>query len=85
MHETNMFAVLSEILVDRFALLPEEVTPDANFDDLHLDSLDVAEILLIAQDRCGGLSLEDLVGATCLREVAEVMAAKAQSLASAAS
>lgn len=48
-----------ELLVERFSVPPEDITPTAHlFDDLHLDSIDLLSALAIVEDR-HGVSIPD--------------------------
>ncbi len=48
-----MFEILKNILVDKLKVPPEQVTMEANKDDLELDSLGVVELSMILQTELG--------------------------------
>lgn len=51
MEQNNIPARVIEIIVDKLAVLPEDVTPEANIkEDLGADSLDVLELILAFED-----------------------------------
>jgi len=47
---SNTFAQLNAALVKNYQLAPEALTLEATFNDLGMDSLDVAEMLFSAED-----------------------------------
>lgn len=45
---------ITDLLVDRLGLLPEEVVTDARFrEDLGMDSLDLVELITVVEDELG--------------------------------
>jgi len=57
----DLFTTFTELLVSDFGVPAEEVTPDATFEALGLDSLDIVELTLALEDRTGvKLGDEDL-------------------------
>jgi acyl carrier protein len=44
---------VKELLVDKFGVPTEDVKPDATFDQLDLDSLDLVEFALAAEEELG--------------------------------
>lgn len=48
-----MFEILKNILVGKLKVAPEQVTMEANKDDLELDSLGVVELSMILQTDLG--------------------------------
>jgi acyl carrier protein len=48
-----VFEILKNILVDKLKVAPEQVTMEANKDDLELDSLGVVELSMILQSELG--------------------------------
>ncbi len=57
----DLFSTFSELLVAEFGVPAEEVQPDATFEALGLDSLDIVELTLALEDRTGvKLGDEDL-------------------------
>ncbi|RKZ02052.1 MAG: acyl carrier protein [Candidatus Hydrothermota bacterium] len=50
----NTFEKLREIIVDQLSVPPEQVTPDARFqEDLGADSLDVVELIMKIEEEFG--------------------------------
>ena len=57
----DLFTTFSELLVADFGVPVEEVKPEATFEALGLDSLDIVELTLALEDRTGvKLGDEDL-------------------------
>ena len=54
----DLLTTVTEILVEDFDIPAEEVTPDATFEALGLDSLDVVDLTLAVEERTG-IKLED--------------------------
>ncbi len=44
---------VKELLVDKFGVPADEISPEATFDDLDLDSLDLVEFALAAEEDLG--------------------------------
>ncbi|HWB71296.1 MAG TPA: acyl carrier protein [Egibacteraceae bacterium] len=44
---------VKELLVDKFGVPAEDVSPEATFEDLDLDSLDLVEFALAAEEELG--------------------------------
>jgi acyl carrier protein len=55
---TDLLATFRTILVDTFDVPADEVTPEATFESLGLDSLDVVELTLVLEEETG-VKLED--------------------------
>ncbi len=51
-------AVFTELLTEEFGVPTEDVAPNATFEALGLDSLDVVELTLVLEERTG-VKLED--------------------------
>ena len=49
----TVFDKVKELLVDKFGVPTDEVTPEATFEDLDLDSLDLVEFALAAEEEMG--------------------------------
>ncbi len=50
----NVFETLKEIIVEELDVTPEQVTPDARFqEDLGADSLDVVELIMKIEEKFG--------------------------------
>lgn len=56
--DTALLETFTAILVEDFDLDVEEITPDATFEALGLDSLDVVDLTLAVEERTG-IKLED--------------------------
>jgi acyl carrier protein len=54
----DLLNTFTEILVEDFDIPAEEITPDATFEALGLDSLDVVDLTLAVEERTG-VKLED--------------------------
>jgi acyl carrier protein len=44
---------VKDLLVDKFGVPADDITPDATFEDLDLDSLDLVEFALAAEEEMG--------------------------------
>lgn len=49
----TVYDKVKELLVDKFGVDEEEISPGATFEDLDLDSLDLVEFALAAEDELG--------------------------------
>lgn len=54
----DLLAVFTEMLTEDFGVPAEDVSPDATFEALGLDSLDVVELTLVLEEKVG-VKLED--------------------------
>lgn len=54
----ELLTTLTAILVEDFDIPADEITPDASFEALGLDSLDVVDLTLAIEERTG-IKLED--------------------------
>lgn len=54
----DLFTTFQTVLVDTFGVPADDVTPDATFEALGLDSLDVVELTLVLEEETG-VKLED--------------------------
>jgi acyl carrier protein len=54
----DLLGTFRTILVDTFGVTADDVTPDATFESLGLDSLDVVELTLVLEEETG-VKLED--------------------------
>jgi acyl carrier protein len=54
----DLLATFQELLSEEFGVEADEVTPDATFEALGLDSLDVVELTLVLEEKTG-VKLED--------------------------
>lgn len=68
---------LREILVHDFGIPAGDVTPEATFEALGLDSLDLVELTMIVDEQVGvKLEDEDLEGIATVRDAVEAIEAK---------
>ncbi|HEO72682.1 MAG TPA: acyl carrier protein [Candidatus Hydrogenedentes bacterium] len=59
MAESNVEAMVKEIVIERLDVTPEQVTLDARFnEDLGADSLDQVELIMALEERFG-INIED--------------------------
>jgi acyl carrier protein len=49
----DLYDRVKDLLVDKFGVPAEDITPDATFEDLDLDSLDLVEFALAAEEEMG--------------------------------
>lgn len=49
----TVYDKVKELLVDKFGVEEGEISPEATFEDLDLDSLDLVEFALAAEDELG--------------------------------
>ena len=49
----TVYDKVKELLVEKFGVEEDEVSPEATFEDLDLDSLDLVEFALAAEDEMG--------------------------------
>ena len=54
----NTFETVQKLIVDKFGVTNEDVTPQMTFDDLGADSLDVVEFVMEVEDQFG-IEFED--------------------------
>jgi acyl carrier protein len=54
----ELLTTFTEVLTDEFGVPEADVAPDATFEALGLDSLDVVELTLVLEERTG-VKLED--------------------------
>lgn len=54
----DLYATFQTILVDTFGVPADDIAPDATFEALGLDSLDVVELTLVLEEETG-VKLED--------------------------
>ena len=68
-----MFEVLKNILVEELSLNPDDITPEAELaNDLGINSLDLADLVLICEDKFGlEFSEEDIHKLITVGDVAE--------------
>ncbi|MFP4635747.1 MAG: acyl carrier protein [Nitriliruptoraceae bacterium] len=54
----ELLTTFTEVLTEEFGIEADQVTPDATFEALGLDSLDVVELTLVLEEKTG-VKLED--------------------------
>ncbi|MBV2362923.1 acyl carrier protein [Streptomonospora nanhaiensis] len=59
MSTTTTYDQLVDILVTRFEVSREDISPDVTFEDLEMDSLFLVELLLVIQSEMGVTISED--------------------------
>ena len=68
---------VSEILTDKFGVPAEDIKPEATFDDLDLDSLDLAEFAMAAEEDLGvGISDEEAEELSSLNDTVKLLESK---------
>jgi acyl carrier protein len=82
----TMYDTLVNLLVSRFEVDQDEITPDVTFEDLEMDSLFLVELVLVLQGVVGTkISDEHLSPRDTLRRAAEVIEEQIASAAQAPS
>lgn len=77
MNTTELQAQLTEILASEFAIPVEEISADATFEGLGLDSLDLVEVTMIVDERIGvKLEDEDLESITTVGDAVDAISEK---------
>ncbi|MDQ3931459.1 MAG: acyl carrier protein [Actinomycetota bacterium] len=56
--DQNIYASVERILIETFQVPADEVSPDATFESLELDSLDLVELTLAIEEELG-VKIED--------------------------
>lgn len=54
----DLLAIFTELLTEEFGVPEADITPEATFEALGLDSLDVVELTLVLEEKTG-VKLED--------------------------
>jgi acyl carrier protein len=68
---------LAEVLINQFEVRPDEIRPDATFEELELDSLFLVELGLVVKRELGvKLNEEDATPRSTLAEVADLIEAQ---------
>ncbi|AZP17338.1 acyl carrier protein [Streptomyces aquilus] len=69
-----MFESLKEILVNKLKVTPEQITLDATFEDIELDSLAVVELSLVLETELGvSVSDDELLDTHTVGEMVELI------------
>ncbi len=68
---------VKQLLVDKFGVPAEDVTPQATFEDLDLDSLDLVEFALAAEEELGvRISDEEAESLETLEDTVQLLESK---------
>jgi acyl carrier protein len=74
---SDVYDRVVNILITRFEVEPEEVRPDATFEELELDSLFLVELALVIQQDMGvKFSEDDATPRSTIASVAEIIEAQ---------
>jgi acyl carrier protein len=74
----DLYATFRSVLVDEFGVPAEDVAPDATFEALGLDSLDVVELTLVLEEQTGvKLEDEELEDVRTVQDAIDKVSAKA--------
>ena len=72
-----VYEKVKEVLVDKFGVDEEDVAPEASFDDLDLDSLDLVEFALAAEEELGvGITDEEAEQLETLKDTVALLEEK---------
>jgi acyl carrier protein len=78
---TAVYDRVSTLLADKFGVPAEQLTPSATFDELDLDSLDLVEFALVAEEELGvGISDEEAENLATLQETVDLLERKGASV-----
>jgi acyl carrier protein len=73
----DLYATFTEVLTDEFGVPESDLAPDATFEALGLDSLDVVELTLVLEERTGvKLEDEELEDVRTVQDAMDKVAAK---------
>jgi acyl carrier protein len=73
----DLLATFTEVLSEDFGVPVDEIRPDATFEALGLDSLDVVELTLVLEERTGvKLEDEELEDVRTVQDAIDKVAAK---------
>jgi acyl carrier protein len=71
---STVYTRTKDLLIDKFGIAAEEVRPEATFEELDLDSLDLVEFALAAEEEFGvRISDEDAEGFETLGDAVTVV------------
>ncbi len=75
--DQDLYQTVERILTDTFRVPEDEVSPEATFESMQLDSLDLVELTMVIEEELG-LRIEDdeLEGVETVRDAVELMAKK---------
>ncbi len=75
--DQNIYASVERILTDTFQVPADEVSPDATFESLELDSLDLVELTLAVEEELGvKIEDEEIERIRSVRDSVNLIAAK---------
>lgn len=73
----TVFARLSALLIARFGVTAEELTPDVTYAELDLDSLALVEFIVVAEEEFGvPISEDELSPEDTVTDTVELLGAK---------
>jgi acyl carrier protein len=73
----DLYTTLQTLLTDTFGVAADDVAPDATFEALGLDSLDVVELTLVLEEETGvKLEDEELEDVRTVQDAVDKVAAK---------
>lgn len=74
---STVYDRVTELLVDKFGVPEEDITPEATFEDLDLDSLDLVEFALAAEEDLGvRISDEEAEDLETLKDTVKLLESK---------
>lgn len=74
---STVYDRVKELLVDKFGVPEEDLTPEATFEDLDLDSLDLVEFALAAEEELGvRISDEEAEDLETLKDTVKLLESK---------
>jgi acyl carrier protein len=77
--ESTHYETVERILVDTFGVSEDQVGPDATFESLDLDSLDVVELTLAVEEETGvAIEDEELEGVRTVADAVKLIDEKAK-------
>lgn len=72
-----LYEQVKQLLVTKFGVPAEQITPDSTFDELDLDSLDLVEFAMATQDEFGArISDEEAEGLKTVGEAVSLLSTK---------
>ncbi len=75
--DQNIYASVERILIETFQVPADEVSPDATFESLELDSLDLVELTLAVEEELGvKIEDEEMEQIRTVRDSVDLIAAK---------